>query len=78
MVQAYQDVHSTVLNRFGGSICGEHGDGRSGPSSFNACSGRNSTAFCAGQESVRSGNILNPGIKLSDASFTDHIDYTRL
>ncbi len=24
------------------------------------------------------GNVLNPGIKLSDAPFTDHIDYTRL
>ena len=28
MVQAYSDIHSTVLDRFGGSICGEHGDGR--------------------------------------------------
>ena len=24
------------------------------------------------------GNVLNPGVKLSDASFTEHIDYTRL
>ena len=28
MVEAYHEVHDTVLNRFGGSICGEHGDGR--------------------------------------------------
>ena len=28
MVQAYHEIHQTVLARFGGSICGEHGDGR--------------------------------------------------
>ncbi|MBX3342127.1 MAG: FAD-binding oxidoreductase, partial [Nitrospira sp.] len=28
MVQAYHEIHQTVLSRFGGSICGEHGDGR--------------------------------------------------
>ena len=28
MVQGYHEIHHTVLDRFGGSICGEHGDGR--------------------------------------------------
>ena len=28
MMQAYHEMHQTVLTRFGGSICGEHGDGR--------------------------------------------------
>ena len=28
MVQAYHEIHQTVLSRFDGSICGEHGDGR--------------------------------------------------
>ena len=28
MVQAYHEIHQTVLTRFDGSICGEHGDGR--------------------------------------------------
>ena len=28
MVQGYHEIHQTVLDRFGGSICGEHGDGR--------------------------------------------------
>jgi FAD/FMN-containing dehydrogenase len=26
MVEGYHDIHRTVLDRFGGSICGEHGD----------------------------------------------------
>ena len=28
MVQGYHEIHQPVLGRFGGSICGEHGDGR--------------------------------------------------
>ena len=28
MVQGYHEIHQTVSGRFGGSICGEHGDGR--------------------------------------------------
>ncbi|MBH0205814.1 MAG: FAD-binding oxidoreductase, partial [Nitrospira sp.] len=28
MVEGYHEIHSVVLDRFGGSICGEHGDGR--------------------------------------------------
>src|SRR2546426_7136693 len=28
MVAGYHEIHQTVVTRFGGSICGEHGDGR--------------------------------------------------
>mgnify|MGYP001560897258 FL=1 len=79
MVQAYQDVHSTVLNQFGGSICGEHGDGRIRAELVQRMFGEELYGlFVQVKKSFDPDNILNPGIKLSDASFTDHIDYTRL
>jgi FAD/FMN-containing dehydrogenase/Fe-S oxidoreductase len=79
MVQAYEDVHSTVLNQFGGSICGEHGDGRIRAELVQRMFGEELYGlFVQVKKAFDPDNILNPGIKLSDASFTDHIDYTRL
>ena len=79
MVQAYQDVHSTVLNRFGGSICGEHGDGRVRAEFVKRMFGDELyDLFVQVKKAFDPGNVLNPGIKLSEAPFTDHIDYTRL
>ncbi len=79
MVQAYQDVHSAVLTRFGGSICGEHGDGRVRAEFVKTMFGEELYGlFVQVKKSFDARNVLNPGIKLSDASFTDHIDYTRL
>jgi FAD/FMN-containing dehydrogenase/Fe-S oxidoreductase len=79
MVQGYHDIHQTVLDRFGGSICGEHGDGRVraeyvrkmfGPELYDL--------FVRVKRSFDPAGVLNPGIKISDRPFTDHIDYTRL
>jgi FAD/FMN-containing dehydrogenase/Fe-S oxidoreductase len=79
MVQAYEDVHSTVLNQFGGSICGEHGDGRIRAELVQRMFGEELYGlFMQVKKAFDPDNILNSGIKLSDASFTDHIDYTRL
>lgn len=79
MMQAYQEVHSTVLNRFGGSICGEHGDGRIRAEFVKRMFGDDLyDLFTQVKQAFDAGHVLNPGIKLSDASFTDHIDYTRL
>ncbi|MBX3330995.1 MAG: FAD-binding oxidoreductase [Nitrospira sp.] len=79
MVSAYQDIHTTVLNRFGGSICGEHGDGRVRAEFVKQMFGEELyDLFVQVKKSFDPGNVLNPGIKLSEASFTDHIDYTRL
>ncbi|MEK9141162.1 MAG: FAD-linked oxidase C-terminal domain-containing protein, partial [Nitrospirota bacterium] len=79
MVQAYQDIHSTVLNRFGGSICGEHGDGRVRAEFVKRMFGDELyDLFVQVKKAFDPENVLNLGIKLSDASFTDHIDYTRL
>ena len=79
MVQAYHEIHATVLNRFGGSICGEHGDGRIRAEFVKTMFGEELyDLFVQVKRAFDPGTILNPGIKLSEASFTDHIDYTRL
>jgi len=79
MVQGYHEIHQTVLDRFGGSICGEHGDGRVraeyvrtmfGPELYNL--------FVRVKQSFDPSGMLNPGIKISDRPFTEHIDYVRL
>jgi FAD/FMN-containing dehydrogenase/Fe-S oxidoreductase len=79
MVRAYQEIHATVLHRFGGSICGEHGDGRVRAEFVKTMFGEELyDLFVQVKKSFDPGNVLNPGIKLSEASFTEHIDYTRL
>ncbi|MGE0643998.1 MAG: FAD-binding and (Fe-S)-binding domain-containing protein [Nitrospira sp.] len=79
MVQAYQEIHATVLNRFGGSICGEHGDGRVRAEFVKTMFGEELyDLFVQVKRAFDPGKILNPGIKLSETPFTDHIDYTRL
>jgi len=79
MVQGYHEIHQTVLGRFGGSICGEHGDGRVraeyvktmfGPELYDL--------FVRVKQSFDPSGVLNPSIKISDRPFTDHIDYERL
>ncbi|HEU4685085.1 MAG TPA: FAD-binding and (Fe-S)-binding domain-containing protein [Nitrospira sp.] len=79
MVEGHREIHRTVLERFGGSICGEHGDGRVraefvrrmfGPELYDL--------FVRVKKSFDPAGVLNPGIKISDRSFTEHIDYTRL
>ena len=79
MVLAYREIHSTVLDRFGGSICGEHGDGRIRAEYVRTMFGEELYGlFVDVKRAFDPGNVLNPGIKISDASFTEHIDYTRL
>ncbi|MGH7182386.1 MAG: FAD-linked oxidase C-terminal domain-containing protein, partial [Nitrospiraceae bacterium] len=79
MVQGHHEIHQTVLGRFGGSICGEHGDGRVraeyvktmfGPELYDL--------FVRVKQSFDPTGVFNPGIKISDQPFTDHIDYERL
>ncbi|SLM48905.1 putative FAD/FMN-containing dehydrogenase, glycolate oxidase, fused subunits GlcD and GlcF [Nitrospira japonica] len=79
MVRGYHEIHQTVLDRFNGSICGEHGDGRVraefvrtmfGPELYDL--------FVRLKRSFDPAGVFNPGVKISDRPFTDHIDYTRL
>ncbi|MEQ1793747.1 MAG: FAD-binding and (Fe-S)-binding domain-containing protein [Nitrospira sp.] len=79
MVQGYHEIHSTVLSRFGGSICGEHGDGRVRAEFVRNMFGEELYGlFVQVKRAFDPGNVLNPGIKISDVPFTEHIDYTRL
>ncbi|NGZ09543.1 MAG: FAD-binding oxidoreductase [Nitrospira sp. LK70] len=79
MVSAYRDIHTTVLNGFGGSICGEHGDGRVRAEFVRTMFGEALyDLFVQVKKVFDPGNVLNPGIKLSETPFTEHIDYTRL
>jgi FAD/FMN-containing dehydrogenase/Fe-S oxidoreductase len=79
MVQAYREVHETVLSRFGGSICGEHGDGRVRAEYVRKMFGEELYGlFVQVKRAFDPTGVLNPGIKISENSFTDHIDYQRL
>ena len=79
MVQGYHEIHQTVLDRFEGSICGEHGDGRVRAEYVRAMFGPELyDLFVKVKRSFDPSGMLNPGVKISDRPFTDHIDYTRL
>lgn len=79
MVQGYHEIHRTVLDRFGGSICGEHGDGRVRAEYVKAMFGPELyDLFVRVKRSFDPSGFLNPGIKISELPFTDHIDYNRL
>ena len=79
MVALSHEIHQTVIDRFHGSICGEHGDGRVraeflpklyGPEMYDL--------FKKTKQLFDPDNILNPGVKISTVSFTTNIDFERL
>ena len=79
MVALSHEIHETVIERFGGSICGEHGDGRVraqflpklyGPELYDL--------FKKTKQLFDPDNILNPGVKISTVPFTANIDFERL
>jgi FAD/FMN-containing dehydrogenase/Fe-S oxidoreductase len=79
MVEGYRTIHETVLKQFGGSICGEHGDGRVRAEWVRRMFGEELYAlFGRVKRSLDPAGILNPGVKLSDRPFTEHIDSVRL
>ncbi len=79
MTDAYREIHRTVLTRFGGSICGEHGDGRVRAEVVREMFGEDLyRLFVQVKETLDPAGIFNPGVKISQAPFTDHIDYQRL
>ncbi|HEY7532327.1 MAG TPA: FAD-binding and (Fe-S)-binding domain-containing protein [Nitrospiraceae bacterium] len=79
MRHAYHEIHRTVLDRFGGSICGEHGDGRVRAEYVRHMFGPELYAlFERVKRLLDPAGMLNPGIKISTHAFTEHIDYTRL
>lgn len=78
MVEAYRAIHEAVLTRFGGSICGEHGDGRIRAELVRRMFGEELYAlFQQIKRSLDPAGVMNPGVKLSEAAFTNHIDFER-
>src|SRR5581483_3997315 len=68
-----------VLTRFGGSICGEHGDGRVRAGYVREMFGEELYGlFKEIKRALDPAGIMNPGVKLSERAFTERIDYTRL
>jgi len=79
MVAGYHEIHQTVITRFGGSICGEHGDGRVRAEFVRKYFGEELYAlFVQVKAMFDPARVLNPGVKISDTPFTEHIDYVRL
>jgi FAD/FMN-containing dehydrogenase/Fe-S oxidoreductase len=78
MVSLSKEIHESVINRFNGSLCGEHGDGRVraeflkdlyGPEMYEL--------FKQVKTGLDPGHLLNPGVKISETPFTHHIDFER-
>ncbi len=79
MVALSHEIHETVMTRFDGSLCGEHGDGRVraefvkqlyGPELYGL--------FKRVKNLFDPEHILNPGIKITETPFTENIDLHRL
>ena len=79
MVDTYYEVHETILDRFQGSICGEHGDGRVRAEMVRRMFGDELYGlFVQVKQAMDPAGILNPGVKISETAFTEHIDFERL
>lgn len=79
MVDGYHEIHQTVLSRFEGSICGEHGDGRVRAEYVRRMFGDELyELFVQVKRSLDPYGVMNPGVKIGETPFTANIDYTRL
>ena len=79
MVDAHREVHQIVLQDFGGSICGEHGDGRIRAEMVRPMFGDDLyRVFIEVKRLLDPTSVMNPGVKISEESFTQHIDFERL
>lgn len=79
MVDGYHEIHQTVLTRFEGSICGEHGDGRVRAEYVRRMFGDELyELFVQVKRSLDPRRVMNPGVKISETPFTTNIDYVRL
>ena len=79
MIRLSRRIHDTVITRFGGSICGEHGDGRVRGEFVRALYGDDLFGlFAKTKKLLDPDDTLNPGVKITDTPFTEHIDIERL
>jgi len=75
MVALSHEIHQTVIERFGGSICGEHGDGRVRAEFLRVLYGPELYGlFKRVKHLMDPDQILNPGVKITETAFTEHID----
>ncbi len=79
MVELSQKIHTEVIEKFNGSICGEHGDGRVRAEFLREMYGDELySLFEKVKKLLDPDNLLNPGIKITNKKFTEHIDLDRL
>ncbi|MEK7703001.1 MAG: FAD-binding and (Fe-S)-binding domain-containing protein [Nitrospirota bacterium] len=79
MVSLSHEIHETVINQFGGSLCGEHGDGRVRAEFLPKLYGPELYDLFKRTKALFDPNfILNPGVKISDIPFTMNIDLERV
>jgi len=79
MLAISKEIHQTVINRYEGSICGEHGDGRVRAEFVKDLYGEEMyRLFKITKKILDPQNILNPGVKITDTPFTQNIDFHRL
>ncbi len=78
MIALSREIHTTVIEQFGGSLCGEHGDGRVRAEFVEALYGPELYAlFCQVKRLFDPEGIFNPGVKITSTPFTEHIDFER-
>ncbi|MFQ5544094.1 MAG: FAD-binding and (Fe-S)-binding domain-containing protein [Nitrospiria bacterium] len=79
MVDLSREIHQTVIERFGGSLCGEHGDGRVRAEFLKDLYGPEIYAlFKKVKNLFDPEQLLNPGVKITEAPFTEQIDLKRM
>lgn len=79
MARLARAIHATVIERFDGSLCGEHGDGRLRAEFLPALYGPELyQLFVKVKRAFDPDGILNPGVKLAATAFTENLDAARL
>ncbi len=78
MIAISREIHQAVIHRFEGSICGEHGDGRVRAEYVRELYGDDLyELFRRVKRILDPGQLLNPGVKITAAPFTEHVDLER-
>ncbi len=79
MAAISREIHSAVIHRFGGSLCGEHGDGRVRGEFLRELYGEEIYALFQQVKTIFDPEgLLNPGVKMTEVPFTTHLDSDRL
>ena len=79
MTSLSRTIHRAVIDRFNGSLCGEHGDGRVRAEFVKSLYGPELyELFVQTKALFDPERLLNPGVKLSDVPFTERVDVERL